>query len=460
MLLSERIPEPVLSACQTLKQGGFAAYVVGGAIRDLLLFPNDNRAKDFDLTTSARPEQVVALFGAHRVIPTGIAHGTVTVLFPAERKGGKPHPIEITTFRGEHGFSDGRRPDEVRFITDLTEDLRRRDFTINAIAFDPLVGELIDPFSGQADLWRGLIRAVGQPAARFAEDGLRVMRAVRFAAQLGFVVEPETRAAFAGALPTLRRVSKERIRDELLKMLRAPAPGVGLSLLCLRSAQDPTLDWGPDRNMLEVVFPELSRCVKTAADLDPWRAALETVTPAHRLLALLWPLRTFYKETLGSLAAPKRALGELFDERLKLPSRERDFLVDVLAAPLFSPNLLPHLVGPPLRRLLAAHSEEVFEALFVCQRAAALAHDDQSAVQALQLLWSNAKAERATKPPLKLTDLALTGKDLLAHLHLAPGPLCGQLLRELLEWVLDDPQRNDKDHLLAQARLRIAARTV
>jgi tRNA nucleotidyltransferase (CCA-adding enzyme) len=234
-------------------------------------------AKDFDLTTSARPEQVIEVFGHRRTIPTGIAHGTVTVLCEGadgrtgEATGGRS--IEITTFRGETGFSDGRRPDRIEFITDLVEDLRRRDFTINAIAYDPLGGELIDPFRGRADLAQRLVRAVGDPAARFAEDGLRVMRAVRFAAQLDFSVDPPTRAAFAGALPTLRKVSRERVRDELLKLLSAPRPSRGLRLLLERSQEDPTGDWGEHGSILTIILPEgCGRCAATCkAPARRWR---------------------------------------------------------------------------------------------------------------------------------------------------------------------------------------------
>ena len=186
-----------------------------------------------------------------------------------ERPSGKPHPIEITTFRGEVGFSDGRRPDRVEFITDLVEDLRRRDFTVNAIAWDPVAGRLIDPFDGQGDLARRVIRAVGDPVARFAEDGLRVMRAVRFSAQLGFVVEPATRAAFAGALSTLRKVSRERIRDELLKLLSSDRPAGGVRLLLGAKAGNPAPDLGVEGNMLQVAVQALAALHWAVAQVVP-----------------------------------------------------------------------------------------------------------------------------------------------------------------------------------------------
>lgn len=456
MISAQRIPEAVAAACRTLQQNGFAAYVVGGAIRDLLLFPHDDRAKDFDLTTSARPEEVSAVFGKHRVIPTGIAHGTVTVLIPSHV--GKPHPIEITTFRGEVGFSDGRRPDRVEFITDLTEDLRRRDFTINAIAFDPIARRLFDPFDGQADLARGLIRAVGDPVARFSEDGLRVMRAVRFAAQLGFSVEPDTRAAFLTALPTLRRVSRERVREELLKLLRASSPERGLRLLCSRELPNGTLDFLPEHNILHVVFPELAPFVKTAAALSQVCAVVGDLPLDLRLLGFLWPLRTWLAEEGAVVAATPRALGELLDERLKLPSDKRQFLVALLTTKEVSTELLPHLHGPALRRFLAEHPQPVLDALLALQLAQARTQKDHAAESSLRLFVETIEAERAQKPPLFLSDLALSGKDLLVELSLSPGPVFGELLHELLSQVHDEPEKNTREQLLEHARIWLLAR--
>ena len=180
---------------------------------------------DFDLATDARPEAVVALFGTTFAIPTGLKHGTVTVLSETRR------PVEVTTFRGEGEYLDGRRPVSVTYVDTLEEDLSRRDFTMNAVAFDPLDGRLSDPFDGQGDLARRLIRAVGDPLVRFREDGLRPLRAVRQAAQLEFEVDPPTREAIPPTLEVFRKVSAERIRDELFKMLGARQPSRGLELM-------------------------------------------------------------------------------------------------------------------------------------------------------------------------------------------------------------------------------------
>lgn len=205
------VPEPVRACCAALWAAGETACPVGGCVRDSLL---GRRPEDWDVATSARPETVRALFP--RTVPTGLRHGTVTVLLDGMS-------LEVTAFRREEGYSDGRRPDRVVFGVGLTEDLARRDFTINAMALLP-DGRVADPFGGQADLRAGLVRCVGDPAARFREDALRMLRAVRFAAQLGFAVEEGTAAALEREAAGLDRVSAERVRVELEKILLSPRP--------------------------------------------------------------------------------------------------------------------------------------------------------------------------------------------------------------------------------------------
>jgi tRNA nucleotidyltransferase (CCA-adding enzyme) len=215
------LPRPLLDVLRRLGDAGHRSWVVGGAVRDLLLH-RPREATDFDVATPATPQEVTALFP--KVVPTGVEHGTVTVV-----AGGLA--VEVTTFRGEGAYVDGRRPESVTFHTDLEADLARRDFTMNAIAFDPLAGVTTDPFDGRGDLDRKLVRAVGDPVARFSEDGLRPMRAVRQAAQLGFEVDAPTREAIPATLDVFRKVSAERVRDELLKLLGAPQPSRGLELM-------------------------------------------------------------------------------------------------------------------------------------------------------------------------------------------------------------------------------------
>ena len=220
-----------------LHGAGYAAYAVGGCVRDSLL---GRTPQDWDLCTSARPEQVLALFGEGQCIPTGLQHGTVTIKY-----GGQLY--ETTTFRTEGAYTDGRHPDEVHFVPDVRQDLARRDFTINAMAYNDAEG-LIDPFGGQQDLQQGILRAVGGPATRFEEDALRILRLYRFAARFGFAIDPPTGQAARALCAHLDCVSVERIEEELSKLLAAPAPAAYL-----------------DEKILKVIMPELSAPALQAA---------------------------------------------------------------------------------------------------------------------------------------------------------------------------------------------------
>ena len=257
-----RMDEGAAELLDTLHRAGYAAYVVGGCVRDSLLGLTPH---DWDLCTSALPQQVMELFGAQRCIPTGLQHGTVTV-----KQSGALY--EITTFRTEGTYTDGRHPDEVHFVPDVREDLARRDFTINAMAYNEKEG-LIDPFGGQADLQSGILRAVGVPRQRFTEDALRILRLYRFAARFGFAIDPPTAQAAQELCAHLDCVSVERIEEELAKLLNAPAPAAYL-----------------DKKILGVVLPELSpealAAAKPVVDACP---AGEQALPV-RLAALLYSL--------------------------------------------------------------------------------------------------------------------------------------------------------------------------
>ena len=209
-----RLPEPVAWLLAQLSAAGHAAYVVGGCVRDSLL---GRTPGDWDVCTSALPDETRAVFAGHKLILTGLKHGTVTVVLQGR-------PYEITTFRVEGGYTDHRHPDAVRFVPRVEDDLARRDFTVNAMAWNPDTG-LVDCFGGRADLAAGVIRCVGQPDARFAEDALRILRAVRFAAQLDLAVDPDTAAAAERLRDTVQNVSAERIFAELDRLLQSPAPG-------------------------------------------------------------------------------------------------------------------------------------------------------------------------------------------------------------------------------------------
>ena len=246
-----RIPEPVQRCCDTLHAAGFAAHPVGGCVRDLLL---GRVPGDWDVTTSARPETVQDLFS--HTIPTGIRHGTITVIEDNM-------PIEVTTFRLESGYGDSRHPDSVSFDTDLAGDLSRRDFTVNAMALDEHLN-VIDPFGGKNDLEQKVIRAVGEPERRFSEDALRILRGVRFGAQLGFEIESDTAAAMKVCAPLVDKVSAERIKTEVEKILLSPNPQRVGELVALGVLNRFHRDWHPyDWNELRQV---------SVTPVERWRA--------------------------------------------------------------------------------------------------------------------------------------------------------------------------------------------
>lgn len=470
LISPDRIPAEVIWLCQKLSEAGYSAYVVGGAVRDLLLYDasSGQYAKDFDVATAAHPEEVVRIFGARRTIPTGIAHGTVTVLCDRspEGAGGADLPpvgehrhrhIEVTTFRGESSYSDGRRPDRIHFIDDLVEDLRRRDFTINAIAYDPLSNTLHDPFGGQTDLAESRLRAVGDPAQRFAEDGLRLMRAVRFVARLNLSIEPSTRHAFAAALPTLRKVSRERVRDELNRLIETKTPSIGL-----RHLFEPTLapdeEHGPlrfdgENSLLSVALPEV--CAVLADDgvaARAWMRLVDACPPAQRWAALLWPLRRAGAGVAAGLPQEPKQLSALLDDRFKLPLAQRQHLAKILLLPDIAFDQADSFLGPQLRRLMAAHPPALLDD-WLTVRGCELGLSESGAAQQARLhkFGERLAAERAGRPALSIGELSLSGQDLLQALSLPPGPQVGQVLRHLLEYVLDDPEQNQRERLLAEA---------
>lgn len=406
-MLRAPIPEAILAVLHTLARAGFHGVVVGGAVRDALLGVGEG---DWDVASNATPEEVMRLFP--RTIPTGIEHGTVTVMCG---RGDDRHAIELTTFRGEGAYHDGRRPSEVRFLRELTDDLARRDLTINAFAWDPVNEVFTDAFGGLADLRAGLIRAVGDAATRFAEDGLRTMRAVRFAATMGFCLAPETEAAIVGALGVFDKVSRERVRVELLKLLAAERPSLGLVPMAGTGLWDRVL--APLE--LEVRDEAIAAC-----DRLPPR-------PVLRLARLLWPVRHDREQ----VTAIVEALRPSREERTCV-LRLTDDVVDELALTAELDDVA--LRGPALRRLVAALG---------------LAYlDDACALLELDVGRRAAIADALTGAALTSAQLAIKGRDLIAAGIAKPGPQLGQLIEGLLEWVLDDPARNEREQLLERAR--------
>jgi len=387
------IPAGVRSVLERLQGAGHEAWLVGGGVRDLLL---GQHPKDWDIATQALPQEVIKLF--RKVVPTGIAHGTVTVLIPEGH-------VEVTTFRVESAYVDGRRPGAVEFRRDLVEDLARRDFTINALAFDPVGGKFRDPFGGQEDLQKRRVRCVGDAAERFGEDGLRPLRAVRFATVLDFELDPDTEAAIPGALGVFDKVALERRRDEFLKLLLAPGVVRGLELL-------------RRTGLLTRLLPELvaSGDAARSARVGGADAVLEV-----RLAALLIDV----SQAESALA------------RLRLPTK----VVEAVRALLVHP-LPPQAAGwtdAELRRWLVRIGPER------CELGGALARatgaDPTGAVgQRLERIV-------AARPPLSTKDLALDGAAIMKALGVGPSPAVGEATRFLLDAVLERPELNTPERL-------------
>ncbi len=433
-----RPPRELYDFASILSSAGKRCYLVGGAVRDYIL---GRPVSDFDLSTDARPEEVVGLY--RRVIPTGIKHGTVTVLF----KGLK---VEVTTFRTEADYSDGRHPDRVEYAATIEEDLSRRDFTMNAMAFDLGSKSLIDPHGGEEDLRRALVRAVGDPLERFREDGLRPLRALRFAAQLGFEIEAATLAAVAPSLDRFRLVSAERVRDEFHKILLSPKPSVGLSLM-------------EATGMLAIVLPELAACRGVEQKgmhrfdvLDHLYASVDfaPAEPVLRLAALLHDIGkprakeerpgaepTFHRHEEYSAEAAAAIL-----RRLKYPNALVDEVVHLVRHHMFAYE--EGWSDAAVRRFLARVGEDKVEGLFALRLA------DGSGITGLpvdprSLLPFRARIAGvlAASHAFGLRDLAIGGAE-LASIGVPRGPVMGRILAELLEAVLDDPELNEAERLL------------
>jgi tRNA nucleotidyltransferase (CCA-adding enzyme) len=410
-LARAELPPAIVKVLRRLGEAGHRSWIVGGAVRDLLLH-RPRQANDFDVATPATPREVTALF--RKVVPTGAEHGTVTVVESG-------HAVEVTTFRGEGAYRDGRRPESVVFHADLEADLARRDFTMNALAWDPLAPEFRDPFDGRADMARRLVRAVGEPADRFGEDGLRAMRAVRFAAQLGYGLHARTRAAIPGALEIVRKVSVERISDELTRLVAAPHAQKGLALM--RST-----------GLLEAVLPALARLPRRS--LDHAVAVLRRAPPdaVLRLAALLHPL------------APEEAERVLV--ALRQPRRVSEAVAGLLRAHLCraagSGTPLP-ASRTEVRRWLSRVGLDRAEAVLALADAEARALPASRAGRArreVAALRRSFADLRRSPPPLSTQDLALDGRAVMAILGAGPGPHVGEALRHLLDRVLEDPALN------------------
>ena len=426
----------------TLHAAGYAAYAVGGCVRDSLL---GRTAHDWDLCTSALPQQVMELFGTEQCIPTGLQHGTVTIKY-----GGQLY--ETTTFRTEGSYTDGRHPDAVQFVPDVREDLARRDFTINAMAYNEAEG-LVDPFGGQKDLQNGLLRAVGEPQQRFTEDALRILRLYRFAARFGFALDAATARAARQLAPHLDCISAERIQEELAKLLAAPQPGAYL-----------------EPAVLAVVLPELTpaalEAAKPVVDACPageenlpvrWAALLGVLgeTATRRVLkrlrcsnACIEETAVLVRETAGESVCGSFLLGHESGHSIARPTAcgsrvppQRTVLGETPA----------HAGEVAIRRLLGQYGLRTVERL--CALCAAL--QPQNA-PACALAAQRARQLETDGVCCRVSQLAVNGRDLMAA-GIPAGPALRRVLEALLDGVIRAEYPNEKPALLAATQKIIAS---
>ena len=426
----------------TLHAAGYAAYAVGGCVRDSLL---GRTAHDWDLCTSALPQQVMELFGAEQCIPTGLQHGTVTVKY-----GGQLY--ETTTFRTEGSYTDGRHPDAVQFVPDVREDLARRDFTINAMAYNEAEG-LVDPFGGQKDLQNGLLRAVGEPQQRFTEDALRILRLYRFAARFSFALDAATARAARQLAPNLDCISAERIQEELAKLLAAPQPGAYL-----------------EPAVLAVVLPEL-----TPAALDAAKPVVDACPAGEKNLPVRWAaLLGALGETDTRRVLKRLRCSNACIEETAVLVREtaeqgvcRSFLLGhesghSIARPTACGSRVPpqrtvlgetpaHAGEIAIRQLLGQYGLRTVERL--CALCAAL-HPQNAPDCALAA--QRARQLDADGVCCRVSQLAVNGRDLMAA-GIPAGPALRRVLEALLDGVIYAEYPNEKPALLAAAQKIIAS---
>lgn len=432
-----RIPPGAARILRVLEDHGYEAFVVGGCVRDSLLGRNPN---DWDITTSALPLQVKALF--RRTIDTGLKHGTVTIMENGE-------PYEVTTYRVDGEYLDGRHPSEVTFTASLKEDLQRRDFTINAMAYSEKKG-LQDLFGGLPDLEKGLIRAVGDPAKRFGEDALRIMRAVRFAAQLGYEVEEDTVQAMKELAPTLSKISAERIAAELEKLLVSPHPE--------------KLKMAYECGITAVILPEFDRCMETAQNNPHHKYSVGEHTIVSignarpdrilRYTMLMHDMgkpscKTTDEQGIDHFYGHQEVSAQMANDILRRLKSDNETRRSVSKLVRYH-DLTCGLTGKSVRKAISLIGEDLFPLYLEVKDADTRAQSDfrfqekMDYLEEVRLLYRKILEEGDC---LSLKDLAVNGKDLIAA-GMKPGREIGEVLEAMYRDVIDDPEHNNKDYLM------------
>lgn len=444
------IPEKAKYIIDTISAAGFEAYAVGGCVRDSIL---GRKPQDWDITTSAKPEQVKALFP--RTIDTGLQHGTVTVM--QDREG-----FEVTTYRIDGAYEDSRHPKEVFFTPNLEEDLKRRDFTINAMAYNDRTG-LVDIFGGIEDIRAGVIRCVGNPKERFGEDALRMLRAIRFSAQLGYEIDPDTRAAVRELSPALQRISAERIQTELVKLITSPHPDY------LREAYA--------LGITKVFFPEFDVAMETEQNHPHHRYSvgehilhsLVNIEP-DKVLRLTMLFHDIGKPAALAVdeegithfyghAAISADMAKQIMRRLKFDNNTMYIVNKLVRYHDYGNGLDPDM--RIVRKAIHKIGEDAFPALFQVKNADIFAQSTFEREEKLERVskWRRLYEEiEENRQCVSLKDLAVTGSDLIAA-GMKPGKEIGEILQLLLEKVLEEPSLNTREQLLAEVQNRLSKHT-
>ena len=432
-----------------LQEAGYAAFLVGGCVRDIYL---GSLPHDWDVATDARPEAVRRLFP--RTHDVGARFGTVGVIPPEAARDEAVGTVEVTTFRKDLCYQDGRRPTQVSFGASIEEDLARRDFTMNAVAWNPAAGAVVDPFHGLSDIEAGLIRAVGDPTVRFREDALRMLRAVRFSSQLGFTIDPDTWTAIEREAHRVQQLSSERIRDELLRLLETDRAGEGLWVLhelglmryCLPELQG-TFRMAQGKPGAPTLLAHLIQTVDAcppdpvlrlaALFHDVGKLTTRAVTPEGRVI--------FHGHEKASAEVALRAC-----RRLRMPKRETCRIVELVRMHM----VFGEEVGKKaVRRWAAANGEDWVRDLILLRRADHVASGgdpgDNPFADRLERLLDEVVAEGSA---FTVRDLAIGGREVMAATGLAPGPKVGEVLQRLLERVLEAPELNEEKRLIELAR--------
>ena len=438
------VPNDVEALCDVLRKGGFEAYLVGGCVRDLLI---SQEPKDWDITTNAKPEQIQALYKE-----TFYENDFGTVGVVTESEDPRLKVVEVTPYRIEGKYSNARHPDEVKFSNNLADDLKRRDFTVNAIAYEPKTGELVDTHGGREDIKRRVIATVGNPGERFNEDALRMLRAVRISAELDFAIEAGTSAGIVANAKQLEKISRERVRDELTRILMSPRPmqalyvaqKLGILRYVIPELEDAI---GVDQNQAHSfdVFEHLLRSLQHAADKD-WSLEIRLAALLHDIgkpAARRWSDEkkdwTFHGHEVVGARMAKKILKDL-----RFPTELAATVVSLIRWHMFFSDP-DEVTLSAVRRVIAnvgtAHIKELLN-LRICDRIGT----GRPKEQPFRLRKYMSMVDEAMRDPISVAMLKIDGSRIIA-LGEAAGPRIGWILHALLEEVLDDPKKNTKEYL-------------